>query len=131
MKYEPIEFSKLSEAVAYVEDGGELFVKRNSNHGYSESNICSVSINNLCIYDFWKDSTLCTKLKPAPWDEKLDGTVENGVLCRCDAPGVVFLCIRVNAGNYYDEQDNRMGKNITPLTRTEIQKFMDNAPEEA
>lgn len=121
-KYEPITFTKLSDAIAYLEDGGNLY-QLYAGHAYS------IDVRMLASGS-WASTMLVTEKKASPWHEKLDGTIENGVLCRSDITGVVFLCVKFYADNFYDDQDNRMGIYITPLTRTEIQKFMDNAPEE-
>lgn len=121
-KYEPITFNKLSEAIAYVEDGGELY-------GIDDKIISVVDLASLWIDKY---NEFFTKPKPANWYEKLDGTIENGVLCRCtDYNGNKYsinLVVESNKG-YVTDSGERYFYAI-PLTHTEIQKFMDNAPEE-
>lgn len=140
MKYEPIEFSKLSEAIAYVEGGGKLYAKQDFSKGYSDDNIVDIYINDLVVYEMWCEPALCTKAKPTTWYEKLDGTVDNGVLCWTDSElDDVTIITAYKPGDYYEFKaaynrgdDGLDGfDELTPLTREEIQKFMDNAPEES
>lgn len=127
MKYEPIEFSKLSEAIAYVEDGGELY-QLDAGHSYE--------VSESALVDCWRDR-LFIKAKPAPWYEKLDGTVKNGVLCWVDDEKIPDR-FRSNVSLITTEAEDGFVDNLpvhwdyaTTLTRTEIQKFIDNAPEES
>ena len=113
-KYTPIEFTKLSEAIAYVENGGELYDPVRD-APMSRRDIVDAFEINLAMY---------TKAKPVAWYEKLDGTVENGVLCRSDITGVVFLCVKFYADNFYDDQDNRMSLEYLQLRQPESWAYL-------
>lgn len=126
-KYEPITFTKLSEAIAYVEDGGEL---------YDPIREIPLSIADTCEA-FSIGLQMYTKAKPAPWYEKLDGTIENRVLCWVDdgddgEEKNIDVVVDIDEARTYASYIalTCRWKYATPLTRTEIQKFMDNAPEE-
>lgn len=125
-QYAPITFTKLSEAIAYLEDGGELY-QMDAGQAYE--------ISESALLSCWRDP-LFTKQKPAPWYEKLDGTLENGVLCRVVSHefgfSTVAIVVEKDSGTDHPfcDSSNSNWEVATPLTRAEIQKFMDNAPEE-
>ena len=129
-KYTSITFTKLSEAIAYLEDGGEL---------YDQVRDIPISISDTVAL-FNKGFPMYTKSKPTQWwYEKLDGTIEKVVLCWVDdfnSPGansptsqaaVVVSLDKNRIGSFVDNVEN--GHVYTkPLTSSEIQRFMDNAP---
>lgn len=120
-RFEPIKFEKLSEAIAYLEDGGYL-CQLDGGHAYEIDDFQVLAIH-------WR-GPLHTKAKPTPWYEKLDGTADNGVLC-LDSSGRTALIVERHSpsGDLIDEWGNDIDTS-RPLTRAEIQRFMDNAPEE-
>lgn len=134
MKYEPVEFSKLSEAIAYVEGGGKLY-QLDAGHAYTltPTSLAAMSGNLATggVISAFTDA-------PKPnWYEVLDGTVDNGVLCWVDDEplpnslrGHASLIVSKRSDGFVGSMD-RHWYHATPLTRTEIQKFMDNALEES
>lgn len=124
-KYQQIEFGKLSEAIAFIEDGGVIY-QLDAGHGYD------LTIKTLAKN--WPMRGLFTDAPKPKWYEKLDGTVDNGVLCWCHDYGEKLIFIDLictfKEGVYKSSREECCGwLEAAPLTRTEIQRFMDNSPE--
>lgn len=118
------------QAAKFVEEGGQLLRKFNKNEFVHID--CPIEAVNL----FFECVRLYT-FKATDWKEKLDGTIENGVLCwlsdSCEQPSIADHCsVEIVVG--FDDDRKRMDVDncwdyATPLTKAEIKKLMENAPE--
>ena len=84
-----------------------------------------------CLTNF---SNLYT-IKPTDWREQLDGTVENGVLCKLyvkevhEVTSVVVRHSFEHGGNVYKTNTGLAYRTAVPVGKSEIAKLMENAPE--
>lgn len=140
-KYTQITFTKLSEAIAYLENGGYLCQSFDATCASHQQTVYSHGIDISELTSIWvveNVRTFHTKSKPSQWYEKLDGTVENGVLCwikdYSDKARCVDLVVKASDKTYevVNSYDGSLAQweCATPMTRAEIQLFMNNAPEE-
>jgi subtilase family serine protease len=124
-KYQPITFDEPWQAVKFINEGGKLY-QLDCGHAYEVD--AQVAMGN---YNATGPSQLYTIAKPAEWWEKLDGTIENGVLCWVsddyEEPNVIEIVTAIDdnwhvtsSGSWY---------NATPLTSAEILALLKNAPD--
>ena len=118
-------FDHAWQAAKFVEEGGKLFENSYSesfNPVESHGEACELFVYGIPFYT----------IKPKDWRDKLDGAVENGVLCFVHdyeevIPGELAVVVRKEEC-YYTQYDTPWDC-AKPLTRAEISKFMESAPE--
>lgn len=124
-------FDHAWQAAKFVEEGGKLFENCHSD------SFGPVESHGEAFELFHSGIPLYT-IKPKDWRDQLDGTVDNGVLCWVSDVSIErareSLCFHIiisphDGRNGFVSHSFNSWDFAEPLTRAEIAKFMENAPE--